>query len=425
MRYFCRPPYRDARVAELVDARDSNSRSARSVGSIPTPGTRKPRFKRGFFVGGCSRLARCACTLRVMTHFFNAQQPLIAALLAWTCTLGHAQITVDSDDLPQGGTTYTFQNALPDFGLNLESTGPGWVWDFTELELQDSTELQVQDIAEASFSSQFVFNGFDPNTQSDHFYTVLSAPDFGDAGDDFGIAIDELTGYFQVSGSSYTQVGVGLIFGGLELPVPFEDIDELHPMPLTADASFTSTAVYEIAVPATFTYAVDQERTAEVDGYGTLLLPDGTSHEVLRLKSTVVSDDSVYVNLVEQGFAFPRETVTYAWLGDGGMPWMEVVTNLGIPSLVRYQGSAPEPEDVSALGKPHEEVKISLHPNPVTRGQWVVLNGPSNSSWAVHDLDGKRCKAFDGQGFSTLGLPPAVYVVRNQETGATRRLLVQ
>ena len=28
-----------ARVAELVDARDSNSRSARSVGSIPTPGT--------------------------------------------------------------------------------------------------------------------------------------------------------------------------------------------------------------------------------------------------------------------------------------------------------------------------------------------------------------------------------------------------
>ena len=40
-----------------------------------------------------------------------------------------------------------------------------------------------------------------------------------------------------------------LSFGGLELPVVFEDIDELHPLPLTADASLTSTAVYEIAVP--------------------------------------------------------------------------------------------------------------------------------------------------------------------------------
>ena len=39
LRYFCRPLHPEARVAELVDARDSNSRSARSVGSIPTPGT--------------------------------------------------------------------------------------------------------------------------------------------------------------------------------------------------------------------------------------------------------------------------------------------------------------------------------------------------------------------------------------------------
>ena len=115
---------------------------------------------------------------------------------------------MNSIDLPQGGTTYTFQNALPDFGLNLESTGPGWIWDFSDMEVQDSTDVQVQDISDASFSAQFAFNGFDPDYQADHFYTVLSAPDFGDAGGDFGIAIDELTGYFQVSGSTYNQVGV-------------------------------------------------------------------------------------------------------------------------------------------------------------------------------------------------------------------------
>ena len=423
MRYFCRPPYRDARVAELVDARDSNSRSARSVGSIPTPGTRKPRIVRGFFC--LEPLGLHGRILHGMTPLFTCRPCWVAGLLALTNTLGYAQVTVNSIDLPQGGTTYTFQNALPDFGLNLESTGPGWIWDFSDMEVQDSTDVQVQDISDASFSAQFAFNGFDPDYQADHFYTVLSAPDFGDAGGDFGIAIDELTGYFQVSGSTYNQVGVGLTFGGLELPVAFEDIDELHPVPLTADASLTSTAVYEIAVPATFTYAVDQVRTVEVDGYGTLLLPDGTTHEVLRLKSTVVSDDSVYFNLAEQGFSFPRETVTYAWLGEGGMPWMEVVTNLGIPSLVRYQGSAPEPEGISALGQPSGEAKFSFHPNPVKCGQRVKLTGSLNASWSVHALDGRTCMTFAGNGFSTQGLTPAVYVVRNLQKGATRRLLVQ
>ena len=372
---------------------------------------------RGFF---CLRwFAPHACILRGMTHLFFGRPGLAAASFALAMAGGHAQVTVGPSDLPQGGTTYTFQNAFPDFGLNVESTGPGWVWDFSDLEVQDSTDVEVQDMSSAPFSTQIVFN------QADHFYTLLSAPDLGDVGGDFGIAIDELTGYFEVSGSSYNQVGVGLSIGGFELPVMFEDIDELHSLPLTADASLTSTAVYEITVPATFTYAVDQVRTAEVDGYGTLLLPDGTSHEVLRLKSTVVSDDSVYLNLADQGFAFPRETVTYAWLGDGGMPWLEVVTNLGIPSSIRYQGSAPESEDTSVLQEPEKEEVFSLHPNPANRGQWISLEGALNDSWVVYTLDGRQCTALVGEGFSTHGLTPAVYVVRSLQTGATRRLVVQ
>ena len=117
--------------------------------------------------------------------------------------------------------------------------------------------------------------------------------------------------------------------------------------------------------------------------------------------------------------------MTYAWLGDGGMPWMEVVTNLGVPSLVRYQGSAPDTEDISALGQSREKVSFSLRPNPANRGQWIGLEGPMNASWSVHALDGRTCMTFVGNGFSTQGLTPAVYVVRNRQTGATRRLLVQ
>ena len=395
MRYFCRPLLPRC-PGGGIGRRARLKLAFRKVWVRFHPGTESLAACGAFLFG--ARPRRGACTLQDMTHLFLGRPGLAVASFALAMVGGHAQVTLGPADLPQGGTTYTFQNAFPDFGLNMESTGPGWVWDFSELVVQDSTDVEVQDISSASFSAQIVFNGFDSNTQADHFYTLLSAPDFGDAGGDFGIAIDELTGYFQMSGSSYTQVGVGLSFGGLELPVVFEDLDELHPLPLTADASLTSTAVYEIAVPATFTYAVNQVRTAEVDGYGTLLLPDGTSHEALRLKSTVVSEDSVYVNLAEQGFAFPRETVTYAWLGDGGMPWMEVVTNLGIPSLVRYQGSAPEPEDISGLLGLREGAVVGS-PNPANRGQWIRMEGALNNSWAVHTLDGRQCMTLEGQGF--------------------------
>ena len=269
--------------------------------------------------------------------------------------------------MPQGDTEYTFQNVAPDFLADFESSGPGWIWDFTELAVVDSTVTLVEDISEASFTAQFVFNGFDPEYQADHFYTFLNIPDFGDFGGDVGIPVqlDEVVGYHQIAGGTYNQVGLGMSLSGLELPIPFEDVDEVHPVPLTVDATLESTAAYEVVVPATLTYVVDQTRFSEVDGYGTLLLPDGTSHEVLRLKSTVSSEDSVYVDLAEQGFAFERETVTYLWLGDGGMPWMEVTTTLGIPSVVRYQGTVLAEEDTSSTdGLAALQSEMRLMPNP-------------------------------------------------------------
>ena len=195
------------------------------------------------------------------------------------------------------------------------------------------------------------------------------------------------------------------------------------PVPLTANASLTSTAVYEITVPATATYAVNQVRTSVVDGYGTLLLPDGTSHEVLRLKSIVVSEDSVYVNAADQGFAFVRETVTYAWMGEGGMPWMEVVTNLGIPTVVRYQGSPRRGCQRLGCFQCGDERFSSPQPN-ANRVKRSLCRGVARI--VVCPFFGRQeVMSFEGGTFSTHGLTPALYVVRNDDTGATRRLLIQ
>ena len=351
-------------------------------------------------------------------------------LLAMAALPLSAQISVSADDLPQGGTTHTFQNLEPEVLFDYASSGPGWVWDFSGLGVTDSTEVVVEDIGEASFGAQFVFNGFDPTYQADHFYPFLAIPDFGEEAE-LPVDLEEVTGYHQIDNGFYTQVGLGLSVSGFEIPVAFEDVDEVHPVPLTATSTLQSTAAYAVEVPATLSYLVNQTRDSEVDGYGTLLLPDGSSHEVLRLRTMVMSEDSVYVAALEQGLAFERETVTYLWLGDGGMPWMEVSTTLGIPTVIRYQGSAPAGE-VNPDGIWEEDQRsdrLTLGPNPVPLGGVALWKGHLGAAqpmaWQAFDLQGSCVASGRGRNVATQGWLPGVYVLKEGSTGATKRLVVQ
>jgi len=365
------------------------------------------------------------------THgFWRRVVGALALVAATTPTSG--QITVNEGDLPQGGTSYTFQNLPIDPLMDLTSSGPGWIWDFSEELPTDSEVVDVFNITDASFTTALLFNSpWDPTHQADHFYTFLNLPDLGDTG--LPVDIQNVQGYHQVSNGLYTQVGLGLTVSGFEIPVLFEDVDEVHPVPLTAYATHSSTAAYTVDVPQTFTYVVDQTRDALVDGYGTLVLPDGTSHEVLRLKSTVLSDDSVYVSALGQGFAFQRETVVYSWVSDGGMPWMEVMTTLGVPTMARYQGTNPytEPVDTTEtnrVGPACDAPSLRVHPNPVRAGDRVRLARQGEGvpiAWTVHAVNGTAVLEGRGPWLDTAPLTPGMYLVRETTTGQTRRLVVR
>ena len=139
-------------MAELVDARDSNSRSARSVGSIH-PGTEKASPQAGLFsapnVRG-SRLAKPA-----YLHHMNIRLLGLALLsTAWEST--SAQITVNQT-VPQGGTDHVFQNLTPDLLLDFDASGPGGFG----ISRNSNPWIRrggVQDIGSASFTAIFTFD---------------------------------------------------------------------------------------------------------------------------------------------------------------------------------------------------------------------------------------------------------------------------
>ena len=65
-----------------------------------------------------------------------------------------AQIVIDSDDLPQPGTTYTVQESTPDLMFDYSATGEDYTWDYSELVSNGEVEITIGDLSDAPAPAQ-------------------------------------------------------------------------------------------------------------------------------------------------------------------------------------------------------------------------------------------------------------------------------
>ena len=311
--------------------------------------------------------------------------------MKWMLTLGllspawaMCQITITAEDLPQPGQTYPLVNIAPPILSDLEASGPNTIWDYSTVIPLGDAPLTPLPMSEAPGLALFVFNNpFNSAYQCD-FFLPTELPDVGIDLSGF-IPVDGFSNFYKTDGAAYTIAGLALGAGGFDVPVPYDDVDELFPLPLEADASFTSTSSLALEIPETFGYWSDGTRDVLVDGWGTLILPDGP-HEVLRVRSEINAQDSVFIPQLGTPFAFPRTQVVYQWYGNGfGFPLLEVSTLFGIPSTARYLNLAIEPSGISSANTN----LYAVHPNPAARGQHVRFEGPAGSDYRWLDLGGR------------------------------------
>ena len=112
---------------------------------------------------------------------------------------------------------------------------------------------------------------------ADHF-TAFNLPDFGD---DFTLPISGATVYNDFGSDAYRTVGIGITTDLFDLPVIYDDEEEILPLPLSYGATLSGTQAFEVELPGILFYATEGETNIEVDGWGTLLLPGG-SHGCFR-----------------------------------------------------------------------------------------------------------------------------------------------
>lgn len=290
-----------------------------------------------------------------------------------------AQITIGPDDMPSAGDTMRHQvSTLTNF--DGADSGPGHEWHFESLAPQGEAADTAVTVESTPFLYQFFFNNgfFYPEHDADLALRGMSI-NFQT------VSLDNVYDYYKKTNAGYRNVGFGATINGLPASIQRQPVDYIYCFPLNYGDQDTSASTFVLTVPTLGTYGQSQMRYNEVDGWGTLYLPADT-FEVLRVKSTLVIRDTLYIDQFSFGFTFPRpETIEYKWLALGkDQPVLQINTLLGQPLLVQF---VYEPDEFSTeIGSP------VIHAGP------DVFPNPASDRVAVACDDARTIELYDAQG---------------------------
>lgn len=239
--------------------------------------------------------------------------------------LVNGQITINSNDMPSVGesirTSITFDFQSYDF----EETGNDHTWDFSDLGStiqRESTFVGVTQTPPVFWP--FFLGSANLATEIQELNAFPELP------------VDGGYQFYRKTATQYADEGIGLLVGGLPIPLKFNNPDVLYRFPMTVGYTDTTFADLAFGFPDIGYLEIDRERVTEVDGWGTLHTPYG-SFETLRIKSMVAEYDSIYIDTLGQGFATNRFYTEYKWLGKGhGLPLLAVTVDPIFGSSITY-----------------------------------------------------------------------------------------
>lgn len=195
--------------------------------------------------------------------------------------------------------------------------------------------------------------------------------------------------------------------------------------PLTYNDTWTDT--YQASGNnAGFPFTRTGSMTATADGFGTLITPNGTYTNVLRIYYTQTFTD------VFASDTYFGDQSTWSWYKEGiHYPIFSITdaTYDGFPSIsMGLYNDAPTGLDEHSLADP-----ISVYPTPANNELFVALgkNYSANSNYEVTDITGRKILAGElSQPFNTIhveDIPAGHYLLRifSGETVQTRKVMIQ
>ncbi len=271
---------------------------------------------------------------------------ILTTSLLFLCLSLQAQITIDASDMPNVGDTIRKSITTIGMGYNFSQTGNDFIWDYSNLSSLTQDIDSFISVSSTSLVYQIAFNNpFDPN----HRATIALPTD--DINLIPGVPLTDITDFYKETSSKYSRVGMGITIAGIPIAMKYDIPELLYNLPLTVGNVDSTLSAFNLSIPSMGFISTSKKRVNTVDGWGTLTTPFGT-HPVIRVKSTIIENDSIYVDSLGMGIPIIRTITEYNWLGDNfGIPLLQVVQE-GLVTTIRYIDTLKAPPFIINLGFP-------------------------------------------------------------------------
>lgn len=266
-------------------------------------------------------------------------------LLSMFSILGNlvAQITYTHNDMPNVGDSLLYTETFVSAGIDYTETGNDFIWDFSSLGMGVQDADVFVSVSSTPILYQAVFNWPFWNPPAS-----IASPS-----DDItlipGLATSDYYDFFNEQNASFTRVGFGLTISSIPIPVEYNNPEILYSFPLSADSpADSSESSFSLSIPDLGYYETYRKRVNIVDGWGELITPLGT-FQTIRMKSTLTTFDSIYIDSLQTGIPIRREIIEYKWMGNGfGRPLLMVSEEGFLPARVQYLAEEITPLSVDA-----------------------------------------------------------------------------
>jgi hypothetical protein len=288
----------------------------------------------------------------------------ILFILSCLSNLIFAQITITTADMPLVNDTFRLSETNDIQGLSPGLTGANFSWDFSSL-------IPVNQRIDTFFSvnaTPFIYQLYFNNS----FVYPDHKANYGLKGQDIGIpqvSISEVFNYSKNSSSAYDNVGFGSTINGIPNSTQNIPVDREYEFPMNYLNDKFSNSAFSISVPTFGHYGQTMDRNDTIDGWGSLILPNGT-YDVLRVKSILNKVDTTYLDLLGFGATIPRpEEIEYKWLANGkGVPLLKVIMNAGQVTQIEYQDDQVV---ITAVIERNKIGNVTVFPNP-TKNHLII-----------------------------------------------------
>lgn len=211
-------------------------------------------------------------------------------LLTIVCIQMQAQTTFNSSQYAAIGDNFYLTSAS-NLELDYETTGTNFVWDFSSLTGTSQSQLQHRNPTSTGFLWLFIFNANNTNlAATNNNPQTLNIP--GQV-----VELTDSYDFYKKSSTDLRQTGSAskVNYNGTQIPITnqYTDSDIIYRFPIQFGNTDTDNSAYTINIPTLLYQENTLERTNEVDGWGSISTPYGNYSNALRMKTTLVANDSI------------------------------------------------------------------------------------------------------------------------------------